>query len=171
MRLRLLSVLLLTWPLLQAGPAAKTVLRPAKTTTPPVLDGKLDDPVGPGALGDGFRDLHPGIRQETGRETIAYMAYDEQNLYFAFRCFDDQPDKIKATLTRRDDIAASDFVCITFDTFNDQQSLYAFYVTPLGVQGVTAASPAIKRISVSTWCGTASPASMPKATRWRSAFP
>lgn len=136
MRPRLLSALLLAWTVLSAAPVVKPVLRPFRTTTPPVLDGKLDDPVWAQARSvTDFETFIPEFGKKQAEKTVAYMAYDDQNLYFAFRCFDDQPDKIKATLSRRDDIAASDFVCINLDTFNDQQSLYAFYVTPLGVQG------------------------------------
>jgi len=111
-------------------------LRPLKTSQPPVLDGRLDDPVW--ALAPSVTDFEtfiPEFGKKQAEKTTAYMAYDEENLYFAFRCLDPQPDRIKATLSRRDDVAASDFVCINLDTFNDQQSLYAFYVTPLGVQG------------------------------------
>jgi hypothetical protein len=133
---RCLSAFALITALLQAGPTGKVTLKPFKTDTPPVLDGRLDDPVWAQARTvTDFETFIPEFGQKQAEKTIAYMAYDEQNLYFAFRCFDNQPDKIKATLTRRDDIGSSDFVCINLDTFNDQQSLYAFYVTPVGVQG------------------------------------
>lgn len=62
------------------------------------------------------------------------MAYDEDNLYFAFKCFDREPDKIKASITARDNIRAEDFVCVNLDTYNDQQSLTAFYVNAFGIQ-------------------------------------
>jgi hypothetical protein len=62
------------------------------------------------------------------------MAYDRENLYFAFKCFDSQPDKIKASISRRDTIRPDDWVCINLDSFNDQQSLYALYINPLGIQ-------------------------------------
>jgi hypothetical protein len=66
--------------------------------------------------------------------TVVYYAYDRENLYFAFRCFDSQPDKIKASVTSRDNIRPDDWICINLDSFNDQQSLYAFYINPLGIQ-------------------------------------
>ena len=62
------------------------------------------------------------------------MAYDAENLYFAFKCYDREPDKIKAALANRDTIRSDDFICINLDSFNDRQSLYAFYVNPLGIQ-------------------------------------
>ncbi|MCX6560517.1 MAG: DUF5916 domain-containing protein [Candidatus Aminicenantes bacterium] len=121
-----------------AGPAAQgqTLLKPYKTETPPVLDGKLDDPVWAAAPSvSDFETFIPEFGKKQPEKTVAYMAYDRENIYFAFRCFDDQPDKIKAAVSRRDDVMTDDFVCINLDSFNDQQSLYAFYVNPLGIQG------------------------------------
>jgi len=132
---RLLVVLLLALMPLRAAPNGKVTLKPVRTAQPPVLDGRLDDPVWAKAISvTDFETFIPEFGQKQPEKTIAYMAYDAENLYFAFRCLD-RPDQIKAALARRDDIGTSDFVCINLDTFNDQQSLYAFYVTPLGVQG------------------------------------
>lgn len=136
MFLRALASLLLVFPLLAQGPPGRVGLKPVKTSSPPILDGRLDDPVWTQAAAvTDFETFIPEFGKKQPEKTVAYLAYDENNLYFAFRCLDDQPDRIKAPLTRRDDIAGSDFVCINLDTFNDQQSLYAFYVTPAGVQG------------------------------------
>jgi hypothetical protein len=66
-------------------------------------------------------------------QTEVSMAYDRENLYFAFRCYD-KPDKIKTSITSRDNILRDDWVCINLDSFNDQQGLYALYINPLGIQ-------------------------------------
>lgn len=133
MPFRLLSTWLMAASLLGANPS---ILKPFKTTVPPVLDGRLDDPVWAQAPSvTGFETFIPEFGKRQAQQTTAYMAYDEANLYFAFRCLDPQPERIKAALARRDDIASSDFVCINLDTFHDQQALYSFYVTPAGVQG------------------------------------
>jgi len=101
-----------------------------------VLDGKLDDAVWQQAPSvTDFETFIPEFGKKQPEKTVAYMAYDAENLYFAFRCFDPDPSKIKAAVAKRDDMAKDDFVCINLDTFNDQQSLYAFYVNALGVQG------------------------------------
>lgn len=115
--------------------SAQDILKPVKTTTPPAIDGKLDDPVWAEAPSvTGFKTFIPDFGLDISENTVAYMAYDSENLYFAFQCFDRQPEKIKASISRRDDIRPDDFVCINLDSFNDQQSLYAFYVNPLGIQ-------------------------------------
>ncbi len=111
-------------------------LIPYKTDVPPVIDGKLDDPVWERAPHEtGFKTYHPDYGIDMVENSIVYYAYDRENLYFAFRCFDSQPDKVKASVSRRDNIHADDWICINLDSFNDHQSLYALYVNPLGIQG------------------------------------
>jgi hypothetical protein len=105
------------------------------TDKPPVIDGALDDAVWREAPSvTDFKTFIPYFGRDLSEETLAYYAYDSENLYFAFQCTDREPDKIKATLSKRDDFRTDDFVCVNLDSFNDQQSLYAFYVNPLGVQ-------------------------------------
>jgi len=111
-------------------------LIPHKTDTPPVIDGILDDPVWQKSPYEtGFKTYHPDYGKEMKEKTIVYYAYDRENIYFAFRCFDSEPDKIKASVTSRDNIRSDDWICINLDPFNDQQFLHVFYCNPLGIQG------------------------------------
>jgi hypothetical protein len=48
-------------------------------------------------------------------------------------CFDD-PKKVRARLSRREDIYDDDQVEVMLDTFHDRRRAYAFQTTPLGVQ-------------------------------------
>ncbi|MFQ5630974.1 MAG: DUF5916 domain-containing protein, partial [bacterium] len=113
-------------------------VKPLRTDTPPAIDGKLDEPFWQNApTVTGFKTFVPDYGIEMEHQTIVYQAYDRENLYFAFRCFDSEPDKIKTSVTRRDNVRPDDWVCINLDTFNDQQSLYAFYINPAGIQGDT----------------------------------
>ena len=50
-----------------------------------------------------------------------------------FVCFDD-PKKVRARMSRREDIADDDEVAVMFDTFHDRRRAYEFQTTPLGVQ-------------------------------------
>jgi hypothetical protein len=110
-------------------------LRPLKTDSPPVIDGNLDDPVWKEApFETGFKTWYPDYGIEMVENTVVYYAYDLENLYFAFRCFDSESDKIKASVNSRDKITSDDWICINLDSFNDQQSLYSLYVNPLGIQ-------------------------------------
>ena len=116
----------------------KEIVQPIRTETPPVIDGKLDEPFWLNApTVTGFKTFTPDYGLEMEQKTVVYQAYDRENLYFAFRCFDDEPHKIKSSVTRRDNVRPDDWVCINLDSFNDQQSLYAFYINPAGSQGDT----------------------------------
>jgi hypothetical protein len=118
-----------------SGLFAQEPLRPLRTEIPPKIDGYLDDPVWKEAPSiTGLKTWLPDFGHDMAEKTIVYMAYDTENLYFAFRCYDRNPDKIKATISRRDSIRPEDWVCINLDSFNDQQSLYALYINPLGIQ-------------------------------------
>ena len=108
----------------------------SKTDIPPVIDGKLDDPVWESALTvTGFKTFQPDYGKDSRSRTVAYAVYDKENLYIAYRCYDSSPKKIKATVTRRDNMFEEDFVSIILDTFNDKQGGYGFMVNPFGVQG------------------------------------
>ncbi|MCG3119194.1 MAG: hypothetical protein ALAOOOJD_01539 [bacterium] len=118
--------------------SADDFLRPLRAAAPPLIDGKLDDAIWQHAPSvSGFKTYFPDYDKDMADSTVAYYAYDHENLYFAFRCFDREPDKIKASVTRRDNIRPDDWICINLDSFNDQQSLYGFYVNPAGIQSDT----------------------------------
>ena len=115
--------------------ASNPKITAVKTLTAPVIDGILDDQVWEIANKfTGFKTFIPDFGKPMPEKTIAWLSYDEENLYFAFRCFDSEPEKIKATVSARDQIFDDDFVCVNLDSHNDQQSLYALYVNPLGIQ-------------------------------------
>jgi hypothetical protein len=110
-------------------------LVPLRADTPPVIDGKLDDEIWVEApFVTGFKTFNPDFGKDMVEDTRAYYAYDRENLYFGFRCYDREPDKIKTSITSRDNIRADDWIAINLDSFNDQQSLYAFYINPMGIQ-------------------------------------
>ena len=115
-----------------ARPAA---LVPTRLTTPPVVDGVLDDAAWSDASKvTGFKTWMPDYGHEMADQTIAWYAYDAENLYFAFRAYDREPSKIKASIASRDTIRPDDWICVNLDSFDDQQALYGFYVNPLGIQ-------------------------------------
>jgi len=110
-------------------------LKPLCTDTPPIIDGILDDALWQHApFVTGFIIYHPDYGAPMSEATKVWYSYDQENLYFAFKCFDSEPDKIKTSVSARDKIRPDDWICINLDTFNDQQSLYALYVNPAGIQ-------------------------------------
>jgi hypothetical protein len=120
---------------LSAAAARLDPLTPLRIDRPPVIDGVLDDEAWRGAPSEtGFKTWSPDFGKDMRERTVVYYAYDRESLYFAYRCYDSEPARIKASVAARDTIIRDDWVCLNLDTFDDQQSLYAFYVNPLGIQ-------------------------------------
>ena len=133
-RLRLFAAFLLV--LFAAAPVfAAEPLRPMRVVHPPAIDGRLDDEIWQQAPSvTGFKTWLPDYGVTMANQTIAWFAYDAENLYFAFRALDSEPSRVKASMASRDTIRPDDWICVNLDSFNDQQALYAFYVNPLGIQ-------------------------------------
>src|SRR5687767_971214 len=106
-----------------------------KFETPPVIDGKLDEPVWQGAavLKD-FYQINPGDNVAPSKPTEVLIGYDPKFLYVAFRAFD-EPDKIRSTIAKRDNIWQDDYVGFYLDTFNDKRKAFEMFFNPLGIQG------------------------------------
>jgi len=100
----------------------------------PVIDGKLDDEVWKHAvvLKD-FYQVQPGDNTPPSKPTEVLLGLDSRFLYVAFHCYD-EPDKVRATIAKRDDIFNDDYVGILFDTFHDKRKAYEFDFNPLGIQ-------------------------------------
>jgi hypothetical protein len=82
----------------------------------------------------GFIAREPADGAPPTQDTDVYLAYDDHNLYAVFICWDKEPDKIRARMTRREDIFSDDSAEIMIDTFNDARRGYAFAANPLGIQ-------------------------------------
>ncbi|MHB8055291.1 MAG: carbohydrate binding family 9 domain-containing protein [Candidatus Aminicenantales bacterium] len=107
-----------------------------KTLKPPVIDGTLEAGEWDGAYTmTEFKTFKPDYGKDPTQKTEAYFLYDADNLYFAFRCYDTDPSKIKASLSKRDDMGSDDYVGVIVDTYNTMQNAYTFMVNPLGIQG------------------------------------
>ena len=81
----------------------------------------------------GFVQRNPHDGEKVSEPTAAYLGYDQKNLYVVFVCFDD-PKKVRARMSRREDVYDDDQVEVMLDTFHDRRRAYAFQTTPLGVQ-------------------------------------
>ena len=110
-------------------------LTPVRLKETLVIDGKLDEQIWKEVSPiSSFVTYMPDYGKKPSQETEVLTSYDSENIYFAFRCFDSQPDKIKSSITNRDNIYSDDFVCINIDSYNDQQTSTNFYVNPHGIQ-------------------------------------
>ena len=125
----LLSFSQLTWG------TVKTPMIPVKVSSPPVIDGILDEDAWKNMPGiTGFKTFTPDYGKDMPFNTTVWLAYDEENLYYAFRCLDPEPDKIKVSVDARDKIRQDDWICVNLDSFNDQQTLYCIYSNANGIQ-------------------------------------
>ena len=93
----------------------------------PAWEGKM-------AKVDRFIQRTPSDGEPTTHPTAAYLGYDDKNLYVIFVCFDNEPQKVRARLSHREDVFDDDEVEVMLDTFHDHRRSYAFFSNALGVQ-------------------------------------
>lgn len=104
---------------------------------PPVIDGRLDDPIWTNPKLDktrAFTQSSPTEGAVPTESTLVAVAYDDAAIYVACWCYDSEPDKISRQLVRRDRMAESDRINIRFDPYHDHQSGNSFQVSAAGVQ-------------------------------------
>ncbi|HET9408803.1 MAG TPA: DUF5916 domain-containing protein [Candidatus Sulfotelmatobacter sp.] len=121
--IRKLEAPTLTIPRLTHGPALEDFLTMAPTSEVAQQMAKVT----------GFVQRNPHDGEQVSESTDAYLGYDQKNLYVVFVCFDD-PTKVRARMSRREDIFDDDEVEVMLDTFHDRRRAYAFQTTPLGIQ-------------------------------------
>ncbi|MCK4965447.1 carbohydrate binding family 9 domain-containing protein, partial [bacterium] len=110
-------------------------LYPTLTASPPKIDGVLNDGVWKNPpLEKDFITYKPLYGEVLPQKTLVWIAYDSENLYFAFKCHDSEPQKIKTSITKRDNIFNDDRVGISLDALGNKQSSYQFFVNPNGIQ-------------------------------------
>lgn len=121
--------------LLAASVRGETI-KIVSAATPPVIDGTLT----PGEWDAAGRlDIASQIEPVNGargtERTEAFLMYDREHLYVAFRAHDSIPSAIRAPVSKRDAVSlGDDFVAIWLDTFNDRRRAYGFRFSPLGIQ-------------------------------------
>ncbi len=114
---------------------AKMPVALVKPATPPVIDGNLDEPIWQTASTfSDFKTYKPDYGLAPSEQTRVYVAYDAKNLYFGIRSMDSSPNKIKASVSKRDNLGSDDWIAVELDTFNNGQSNYFFRVNPIGIQ-------------------------------------
>ena len=98
-----LTVLFCPWECRGQNLAQQAELKAHRAEAPPKLDGVLDDAVwqaSPAPI-DAWVSYNPLRGAQAEEQTTVWVAYDADAIYFAFRCRDTQPERI-----RTDDYAA-----------------------------------------------------------------
>ena len=107
---RVAALLLLFAPF---GYAAPPIIQIPHIDTPPKL-GDFEAMRPAGGVSEnmlkvtGFIAREPADGAQPTQDTDVYLAYDNHNLYAVFICWDKEPDKIRARMTRREDIFSDD---------------------------------------------------------------
>lgn len=116
--------------------ASQEILNVPKLIHPPKIDGVLDNPLWENeALKiEDFVQFTPKENGTPSEKTVAFIGYDEKNLYFAFCCYDSEINKIRACVTNRDNCIDDDWVALFLDTFNEKRRAFSFIINPIGVQ-------------------------------------
>ncbi len=116
--------------------------KPFRTGVPPHIDGILDDEAWQYTIVDTtFYTYNPTYGDTLPQKTLIYLAYDSDYLYFAFHCFDNEPDKIKTSVSQRDQIFSDDWVGLSLDAIGNKQSAYDIFVNANGIQADILSTP------------------------------
>ena len=100
------------------------------------IDGDLEEAVWQQpSINKEFISLYPTYGEVLNHKTEIWTAYDNHSLYFAIKCYDPEPHKIKASISQRDKIVRDDMIAILLDTMGTKQTSYEFYINPRGIQG------------------------------------
>ncbi len=117
---------------LVGAPENEKTITAIRTETPPGIDGFIE-PVWAGSdSAKNFIQNWPEEGKPASESTTVYLLCDNENLYVAFRCYD-EPTKIKAWITLRDE-GWGDDVSLVLAPFGDQATGYRFVVNARSVQ-------------------------------------
>ena len=104
--------------------------------SPPVLDGRLDEPIWQQAtLIDEFEQLRPQENAPGSERTEVLLSYDSENFYVGIRAHYEDISLLNARqLIQGKTFFSDDRVEVRFDTFNDRRNQYFFQVNPNGMR-------------------------------------
>lgn len=139
MTLRLLRVpALLSGLALLHDLSASAQARPALEARPVEaieIDGRLDEDEWRSASpASGFLQLEPAEGAPASQATEVRVLYGPGALYVGATLSDDEPERIEATLGRRDEFNRADWFLVSIDSYLDRRTAYAFGVNAAGVQ-------------------------------------
>jgi Domain of unknown function (DUF5916) len=101
------------------------------------IDGKLDEAAWKEATAlknlIEFRPTPFKPEANTNR-TETFVMYNNEGIYFGGKCYEQTMDSITRELVGRDGFGNNDFIGISFDTYNDKQNGFEYFLTPLSEQ-------------------------------------
>jgi len=158
MRFLLAAVLLTTAPAIAedrppGGVQDRPRVEASRVTQPPVVDGALNDEAwqGPALPLADWLTYNPLNGEKLPQTTEVHAAYDDRYLYFAFHCLDPEPQRVRSTFSRRDNMWNDDWVGLSLDSVGNGQSSYDMFLNPTGVQGDILTTPSAGENSAPDW--------------------
>ena len=108
----------------------------SRVVQPPKIDGDLHDEAWSGSPIEtsDWLSYNPLYGTKMPQRTEVRITYDDRYLYFAFHCIDSEPDKIRSTISRRDNAFNDDWVGLSLDSTGTGQTSYHLFVNPNGIQ-------------------------------------
>ena len=115
---------------------AQSVIQAVKIDSPPHIDGNVTEEVwNEATVVSDFYQREPNLGAPVSQKTEFLVCYDEHNIYFAVKCWDD-PKKITAKEMARDvSLGNDDRIQIILDTYLDKRNGYWFQIGPRGSIG------------------------------------
>ena len=115
----------------------KKTLHTKRISTPPKIDGKLDDDAWKEVdIAKDFVQFKPnsGTKEPETHKTEVKIVYNDEAVYIGAFMYDDNPNSIPREYTTRDNFAENDFFLITLNPNNDGTNSSEFIVMSSGVQ-------------------------------------
>src|SRR5947209_2832170 len=99
------------------------------------VDGRLDESVwGQITPITEFVQTNPDEGAPASERTEAFLFYDDEKIYFGFKCYDSEPGTMVARYDTHDARTNSDSVNILLDPYGDRRTAYFFSINARGVQ-------------------------------------
>ena len=100
-----------------------------------IIDGIMEEAAwGAAAHMSNFVQRNPMLGEAPSEHTEFSVLYDDEYIYVGIVAHDSQPDSILSVLARRDERTPSDWVNISFDSYDDHRTAFEFWLNPQGVK-------------------------------------
>lgn len=108
----------------------------ARSDSPPIIDGLLDEAAWKGAvIVDDLHQIKPREYDAPSERTEFLLLFDEDAIYIGVRAFDSEPDQITARVLRQgESLRGEDRARVLLSPFNDKRSGYSFLINANSVR-------------------------------------
>jgi len=132
-----IAVYAATTAIAHTPPTERPVVQALKLHIAPQIDGRvLDDPAWEGLIpASGFWQVQPNEGQAATQKTEVFIGFLDGSLYIGMVAYDDNPDGIIVTDSRRDSgLDETDSFRVIIDGLLDRQNGYVFGTNPAGIE-------------------------------------